>query len=194
MLRYSTDAPSVRPAAPDADGGVEGADVSLGFARGSTEKTMATEHKKKERTVLRKCPDCAAKGKDSDVLLVRFRDKETGEEKEFAGCEVKRPECGWSCATINGRLPTADCPECGSGDTIGIRRKNGLQQFKCPACGKWSVADESFAVVPPPECPECGKKMHHTTRKGKEGAYFWKCGECDIYSDSDMHGKVNEKK
>jgi len=144
---------------------------------------------KKVPTVLKKCPLCRDKGFDSNVVLVRTKDKTTGAPIEFGACEIKKPQCGYTCPTHNGELIEAVCPKCSSSNMKPITKKDGSKVFQCQNCKEWHLADAEFRLIKPPICPKCKNVMVHRKKKDKE-EHFWACFGCEVFMGSDPNGAV----
>jgi ssDNA-binding Zn-finger/Zn-ribbon topoisomerase 1 len=152
-------------------------------------KLKVTEAK---ATVLKLCPKCLENGIESNVILISWKDKDTGEHHEFGACEVKKPQCGYTCTTLHGKLVSAICPNCNSDNMKPIVKKDGSQKFKCENCSEWYTADEKFKLVTPPECPKCNQSMKHRNKKTKPDEFYWGCFDCNIFSESDKFGAITE--
>ena len=142
-----------------------------------------------KQTILGPCPLCAGKGINSNLVLISYKNKETGEPIEFAACELGKEKCGYTINTCNGKIiPSGICPKCQS-TTKGIVKKDGSHRQLCDQCETWNLADEDFNIIIPPKCPKCGEhEWVHRSKKEKPNEFYWTCPnkECGVYAKSDI--------
>ena len=146
-----------------------------------------------ERPDLGPCPQCASKGVQARLRLIKGTTKgEDPKPYEFAGCEKPREDCGFTQPAKDGKLVALiPCPKCSQG-LKPITKKDGGHNLRCEPCNAWFLADKAFKLVVIPTCPKCPSdknQMIHRSKSEKPDEYFWACFEHKVFQAADKFGK-----
>ena len=156
-------------------------------------KPVPEEPRPQHRDVIGKCPRCAEKGEESNLILLVGVSKKTGTPFEFAACEKHRNDCGYTASTLMGIIiPPFICPSC-QRQARALIKKDGSRYFRCTACDAWYLADAKFYPVVAPNCYKCSKPMIHRPSVKNPARYYWACFGCKAYFGSDKFGKISTK-